>query len=90
MVQNKPKPSKKIISASEIGQYNYCSVAWFLHRCGYEPISEYLDVGTKAHMELGNILDYTKQNTKKSKILKLIGYILLIIGILFLFFEVIL
>jgi len=90
MGQNKPRLSKKIISASEIGQYNYCSVAWFLKRCGYEPLSESLDVGAKAHIELGNILDYTKINTKKSKILSYIGYILLIIGFLFFLFEVIL
>jgi hypothetical protein len=90
MQQNKSRLSKKLISASEIGQYNYCSVAWFLHRCGYEPLSESLEVGAKAHVELGNILDYTKQNTQKSKILSYIGYILLIIGGLFFLFEVIL
>ena len=90
MGQNKPRLSKKIISASEIGQYNYCSVAWFLQRCGYEPLSESLDAGTKAHVELGNILDYTKINTKISRILSYIGYILLIIGILLFLFEVVL
>ena len=90
MEQNKPKSSKKIISASEIGQYNYCSVAWFLQRCGYEPLSESLEVGAKEHIELGNILDYTKLVTKKSKILLYIGYILFIIGGLFFLLEVIL
>jgi len=90
MGQNKSDLSKKIISASEIGQYNYCSVAWFLQRNGYKPISKSLETGAKVHLELGKILDYTKHNTKKSKILSLIGYILLIIGFLFLLFEVIL
>ena len=90
MEQKKTNLSKKTISASEIGQYNYCSVAWFLQRCGYESLSESLDIGVKEHIELGNILDYTKQNTRKSKVLSYIGYSLLIIGILFLLFEVIL
>jgi hypothetical protein len=90
MGQKKIQLSKKVISASEIGQYNYCSVAWFLQRCGYEPKSKSLDVGVKAHIELGTILDYTKQNTTKSKILSYIGYILLIIGLLFFLFEVVL
>ena len=90
MGQKKPNSSKKIISASEIGQYNYCSVAWFLQRCGYEPISENLDAGAKAHIELGNIIDYTKINTKKSRVLSYIGYVLLIIGVLFFLFEVVL
>jgi hypothetical protein len=90
MGQKKIQLSKKVISASEIGQYNYCSVAWFLQRCGCEPSSKYLDAGVKAHIELGTILDYTKQNTTKSKILSYIGYILLIIGLLFFLFEVVL
>lgn len=90
MGQNKSRSYKKIISASEIGQYNYCSVSWFLQRCGYEPLSESLELGAKAHIELGNILDYTKLNIKKSKILSYIGYTLLIIGILFFLYEVIL
>lgn len=89
MGQNKNRLSKKIISASEIGQYNYCSIAWFLQRCGYAPLSKSLDVGAKAHIELGNILDYTKLKTRKSKILASIGYLLLIIGVLFFLFEVI-
>jgi predicted nucleic acid-binding Zn ribbon protein len=90
MQQNKSRFSKKIISASEIGQYNYCSVAWFLQRCGYEPLSESLEVGSKAHVELGNILDYTRQRTEKSRILSYIGYGLLVVGIFFILFEVIL
>ena len=90
MAQNKPNLSKKIISASEIGQYNYCSVAWYLQRCGYEPLSKSIDAGSKAHTELGDILDYTKLNIKKSKILSYLGYILLIMGLLFFLFEVIL
>ena len=90
MQQNKSRFSKKIINASEIGQYNYCSVAWFLQRCGYEPLSESLEVGSKAHVELGNILDYTRQSTEKSRILSYIGYGLLAVGILFILFEVVL
>ena len=90
MGRNKSRPHKKIINASEIGQYNYCSVSWFLQRCGYKPLSESLELGAKAHIKLGNILDNTKLNIKKSKILSYIGYTLFIIGILFFLYEVIL
>jgi len=90
MAKNKQKLSKKIISASEIGQYSYCSVAWFLQRCGYEPLSKSLDAGFKEHVELGNVLDYTRIYTKKARFLAYIGYILLFIGFLFFLFEVVL
>ena len=79
-----------IISASEIGQYHYCSVAWYLQKSGYQPKSPSLDVGTKKHIELGKILDNTETNIKKSKALKIIGCLILIIGILILLSGVIL
>jgi len=79
-----------IISASEIGQYHYCSIAWYLQKCGYEPISSYLDDGAKKHVMLGEAIDYTKTNTKKSRVLALSGYMLLAIVILIFIFEVML
>jgi hypothetical protein len=45
-----------VISASEIGQYHFCSKAWHLQRCGYEPKSPMLEIGTKKHIELLQLL----------------------------------
>jgi hypothetical protein len=79
-----------IISASEIGQYHYCSVAWYLQKCGYEPKSPMLDVGIKKHLELGKVIDYTQANIRKTRAISIIGYLLLIIGVMIFLFEVIL
>ncbi len=79
-----------VISASEIGQYQYCSIAWYLQKCGYKPKSPMLDIGTKKHLELGELMDYTQINIKKTRNIAIIGYFLLIIGILIFLFEVIL
>lgn len=79
-----------VISASEIGQYHFCPMAWYLQRCGYKPKSESLDIGKKKHEELGRVMYYAQKNVKKSKILSYIGYFLLVVAIIFLFFEVIL
>ena len=45
-MMGKRKVLKKtdVLSASEIGQYHYCSCAWHLQRCGYEPESPYLEI----------------------------------------------
>ncbi len=86
--QNRFKGTE-IINASEIGQYHYCSMAWYLQKCGYEPKSPLLDVGTKKHTELGEIIDYTQINIKKSRVLAIVGYLLLIIAVLVVLFEVI-
>jgi len=67
-----------IISASEIGQYHYCSVGWYLQKCGYEPQSALLERGAQKHVELGKILDHTQKGLKRSRLLALAGYLLLI------------
>jgi hypothetical protein len=78
-----------IISASEIGQYHYCSIAWYLQRSGFQPKSEFLDKGLKKHKELGHAIDEINYNLKKSMIFKITGLFLLIIVFFILIFEVI-
>jgi len=79
----------EIISASEIGQYQFCSISWFLQKCGYKPESSMLSIGLKKHTKLGEIIDFTQSNIKKSKLLSYIGYLILIISVLIFLAEVI-
>lgn len=79
-----------VISASEIGQYYFCSMAWYLQKCGYRPESAFLELGTKKHEKLGEIIAKTQSETRKSKIFTLVGYLLLISAVLIFIFEVIL
>jgi len=85
----KPYKNTDIISASEIGQYHYCSMAWYLQKCGYEPKSIFLESGVKKHRELGQIIDQTQRNYKKLKIYSILGYLTLIIAVIIFIFEVI-
>jgi len=78
-----------VINASEIGQYHFCSVAWYLQRKGYKPESPMLDIGTKKHVELGIVIDHTTKNAKKSRVFALVGYLLLAIAVFVLLFEAI-
>lgn len=46
----------KVINASEIAQFSYCPVAWFLRRSGIEPDARNLrelGAGLTQHKELG-------------------------------------
>lgn len=79
-----------IIKASEIGQYCYCSIAWYLQKCGYEPKSPILEIGIKKHEDLGKIIELTQESGKKSKAFAIAGYSILIFGLLIFLFEVIL
>ena len=82
--------SKKIIRASEIGQYHYCSISWYLQRCGYKPKSKSLEFGQEQHKHIGNTIDYLNKGLKISKTIALLGYILLLFSLLILIFGVIL
>ena len=92
MVRTKQASLKRndVINASEIGQYAYCSVAWFLQRCGYEPDSPLLEVGKKVHIDLGKTMDSIQNDIRISRRYTAIGYLFLTITILIILFRVIL
>jgi len=79
-----------VLRASEIGQYMYCSIAWYLQRCGYKPDSPLLDAGKKIHVDLGNTIDDIQDEMKRSRRYALLGCLFLIIAIIGIVYEVIL
>jgi CRISPR/Cas system-associated exonuclease Cas4 (RecB family) len=79
-----------VLSASEIGQYLYCSRAWQLHRMGYEPESPSLAPGKQAHVALGDRLDGFETRLHYSRWYTAVGLILLCASILLFMFGVIL
>ena len=80
----------EVISASEIGQYHYCSIAWYLRKCGYEPVSTLLDAGAEKHAQLGKVLDDAQTGVRRSMLLALTGFLLMMISVFIIIFEVIL
>lgn len=82
--------SKDIINASEIGQFYFCSVSWFLQRKGFKPESKNLDIGIDKHKKLGDIIDKTEAYDKRSKLFFMLGVFLVITAIILHLFEVIL
>jgi hypothetical protein len=85
----KKKIHKNIISASEIGQYQYCSIAWKLKKMGFEPESELLQIGKDKHESHGKIINHSEKLIKKSYFYKIIGFLLIIITILYFIIEVV-
>jgi len=89
-LKNKYFKNSDIIKASEIGQYCFCSISWYLQRCGYKPISPMIDIGIKKHEELGKIIEFSQKSSKTSKAFAVAGYLILFFGLFFIIFEVIL
>ncbi len=79
-----------VIRASEIGQYMYCSMAWYLQRCGYKPDSPLLDIGIQTHINLGKTIDSIRDETKRSRRYALLGCLFLIIAVVGIIVEVVL
>lgn len=77
-----------VISASEIGQYTYCSISWYLHRCGYDSRTPMIEAGKKTHVDLGNTIDNIQYEIKRSKRFAVIGYLLLIFAIIIIIYGV--
>jgi hypothetical protein len=72
-------PGVRVIRASEIGEYNYCSRAWwYKHVAKLAPggdVPARLEAGSEAHRELGRAVVLSAR-------LRVMGAALLIIGLL--------
>ena len=82
---NKPQ----IISASEIGQYNFCSISWKLQKKGFIPKKKYIKRGEEAHISQGQTIGNIEKLSISLKIIILITSILLFLAFLFIIFGVI-
>jgi hypothetical protein len=91
-MMGKPKVLKKtdVLSASEIGQYHYCSCAWMLQRCGYEPESPYLEAGKQIHVALGDTIDGFETKIHYARWYAILGFLVLCVAVFLFFIEVIL
>jgi hypothetical protein len=90
MKKNEKKINTNYISASDIGQYQYCSISWKLKKQGYEPNTELLNIGRNKHISHGDLIDNSEKLIKNSKKLSLISYILLILAAIIVIIEVLL
>jgi hypothetical protein len=80
---------RPVLKASEIGQFIYCPVAWYLQRQGYKVESPVLDRGLEKHVDLGEQIDSITESEKKSQLFFYLGLgLMLITGLVFLLWLV--
>jgi len=85
----KEQSRKPILKASEIGQFIYCPVAWYLQRQGYKVESPVLDRGLEKHVDLGEQIDTVTEAEKKSQLFFFVACgLILIAGLVFLLWLV--
>jgi CRISPR/Cas system-associated exonuclease Cas4 (RecB family) len=78
----KRKNGFKAISASEISQYVYCPVSWYLKRTGVQPQSFGLKRGIDAHEKAGSRLIVLEKRERAAGMFRLMGYFSAIAAIL--------
>lgn len=69
------KSGSKTISASEISQYVYCPVSWYLKRSGEEPYSAGLKRGRKEHEKAGGRLAILEKREAAAGTFQKLGYL---------------
>ena len=72
--------SSSIIRASDIGQYCFCSIAWYLQKMGYRPQSKAIKRGKQEHYKLGRRIESFEESMSRSKKLLKIAILFLLIG----------
>ena len=66
------------IKSSELSEYIFCSVAWYLQRQGYKPDKRIFEDGYNKHIKVGEAIDRIYRNRKISISLEIMGGILII------------
>lgn len=81
-----PRKTKSgYIKSSELSEYIFCSVAWYLKRQGYGLEDGLLEEGHRKHIKLGETIDRISISRKISLYLGVMGiFLILIAGLLFL------
>ena len=88
MYMEKTEYEKPILFASEIGQYGYCPVSWYLQKCGYKPESLLLRRGVKKHRSYGKKLEKVKKQEMATRFVFIVGIFGLLISLILLMFRV--
>jgi len=79
-----------VLSASEIGQYTYCSYAWLLQRYGYKAESPFLESGKRTHIALGNKIEGFEARMQDARWYAILGFLALCLAFLLFSFGVVL
>lgn len=84
IIMAKRTNKSEVIAASEISQYVYCPVSWYLKRMGAPARSPYLERGIREHIGAGKRLSLLEKKDKSSRAFRLLEYSSLLFAILLL------
>jgi hypothetical protein len=81
MMDKRPNNSN-VITASEMAQYTYCPISWYLKRCGCKPNTPGMVAGIEKHANVGEKISLVRRKEMTSQHLSWLGYLALIAALL--------
>ncbi len=78
---NKSANRRNIVTASEISQYTYCPISWYLRRCGRTPESSGFERGINKHVEVGKRISLVQKQERSFRILRILEYLSLMVAL---------
>ena len=78
----------RVLTASAIGQYHFCSVSWYLQHCGFQPESPFLERGLQQHEKMGKAIERTARKTAVIRVLQYGGLALFFCALILFALEV--
>ena len=81
MMDKRPNNSD-VITASEIAQYSYCPISWYLKRSGCQPNTPGIVAGIEKHAKVGEKISLVHRKEMASRHFGWLGYLVFIVAIL--------
>jgi hypothetical protein len=79
---DKSRNNSDVITASEIAQYAYCPISWYLKRSGCQPNTPGMVAGTIKHAKVGEKISLVQRKEKASRRFGWLGYLAFIVALL--------
>jgi hypothetical protein len=79
---DKSRKNSDVITASEIAQYAYCPISWYLKRSGCQPNTPGMVAGMKKHARVGEKITLVQHKEMASRHFGLLGFIAFIVALL--------
>jgi hypothetical protein len=81
-MMDKRSNSNDVITASEIAQYAYCPISWYLKRSGCKPNTPGMIAGIEKHAKVGEKITLVQRKEKASRHFGLLGFLAIILALI--------
>jgi len=81
-MMDKRANNSDVITASEIAQYAYCPISWYLKRSGCKPNTPGMVVGLKKHAKVGEEISLVHRKEMASRHFGWLGFLAFIVALL--------